>query len=234
MLPMKTSNLKLKQLFANIVLLGLFILLTILANWQYNRSKYKTKLLSDLNFNLAQRAINTTMLQTLDPKVNRGRFITVSGNYLDKVILLDNYVQDKQAMYRALRPLIIENEELVILVDAGLIKKTIPTKHQLSAINTTVSHTIYAYIDLPIDRMLLGVNVDTIEWPLIMQNLDYALVAKLLEKPVAKFIISEQKPNLTHINASRHVGYALQWSTLALVVLVYAIIMNLKGFKVAR
>lgn len=203
--------------------------------WQLERAAEKKQLLQAMTSLEQQEAITWSSGQPL-PKQYQP--IRVQGHFLPMIFLLDNQHQDHRFGYDVLSPLQLADKR-VVLVDRGWIpgdraRLHFPTIYTPSEL---VQLQGYAYFPSK-NNWILGP-----EWEekgqnlMVIERINAKLIRQILQKSVYPFIIrlGKKEPNgfLRHwavvsMPPERHLGYALQWFVMALVVLVLFLALSLK------
>lgn len=218
----------------------LFTLCIGLGLWQIQRGLYKSS--------LQTKVANTSSLpeafvQIVNPSLETHRFntVSVSAVFLDKyTFLLDNQVYKHTAGYRVITVAQSPLLEKWILIDRGWVpvgkdRKTLPMIK-----NTFGLHDIVGMINTIPTGITLKDDVlqDHPHWPLVIQKLDYGYIAQQLQHPVYTFLIQLQEndpacftyiPTKFNTPSSKHFGYALQWFSFAVLLVIYYLIVSRKS-----
>ena len=163
----------------------------------------------------------------------------VKGQFINhKQLLLDNQILEGRIGYRVITPLLMKGDPKLILVDRGWIpivkdRTFLPT---FAAIPELV--TIKGMINMP----SAGLQLKEIKpmndvWPLRVQTVDFKALSKILGTELYPFILQLEPGSKEgfHIPSptqnfsfppTRHLGYAIQWFTLALASLIYYTVIN--------
>lgn len=208
-------------------------ILSSLGVWQLHRAEQKKVILSDYNQRMQQQPLDFKSAETVKPY----QMLRVHGTILqNKNLLLDNQHLNHQFGYQVLMPLLLETGE-VILIDRGFIagsnnRKTLPT---IPTPAVKQSFSGYAYFPSGKGVLLGPVENNPGIWPRVIERIDTTHIAEILHRPVLRFIIrqqTEQNDGLTRqwslvsMPPERHKAYALQWFSMALVVLILFIALN--------
>jgi len=173
-------------------------------------------------------------------KLFRYRQFQIEGQFLpNKNILLDNQILNGQAGYRVLTPFQPSTPFNLILVDRGFIpwgqdRKQLP----LLPIPAEAMRIIGRLTQLSQGIVLKEDSVDVNpHWPLQIQKIDYQKLSDLLKQQIFPFLIQlpqgapysyQNLPPSVGLSPTRHLGYAIQWFTMAGAILIYYWITNMK------
>lgn len=222
---------------ATILLLSLFI---SLGCWQLHRAKEKEILLQQFEARLHSTPVPLTQL----PKGEELHFYPVSltGHFDNShSILLDNKIQQHQIGYEILTPFIDQTSSKTVLINRGWIPRGI-NRSQLPFIapaNEQQAH-ITGKLYIPLGKpFTLGKTIESdLTWPLRIQALELSLIETKLGKPLYPFVVllDPDAPygftrNWQPINTTspeKHIGYAVQWFTFALVLIIIFIALNFR------
>ncbi len=213
-----------------------FILLFLrLGFWQIQRAHEKEKMLANYAARLHQMPVHWGPDK---PFPEQYQNISVSGHYLPDVFLLDNQHYQHQFGYHVLSPLLLDNGE-VIMFDRGWIRGD-PTRQQfpdLQTLQTTMHLKGSAYYPT-VTGWALGPMLEKKGKHLtIVEQIDTKKLSQILQKRVYPFIIRLDKAQahgfvrdwaVVSMPPERHLAYALQWFSMALVILIIFIALNLK------
>lgn len=202
-----------------------FILLfCLLGAWQLQRFHFKKALLKSYQ---EQRYANPIPFSSAMNSQNIKPFqmVSVKGHYLnDSTVFIQNRPYKGQIGFEVLTPLQINGEQTLLLVDRGWVnkEKIAPVKE--------VQH-IKGYIKLLNEhQFILGKNIlNPNAKPVMMQKIDIDEISRIRHQLFYPFILrldaSEANGFVRDwiISASppeRHMGYAIQWFTMAIVLLI--------------
>ena len=164
--------------------------------------------------------------------------ISVRGQFLSKILLLDNQHYRHQFGYHVLSPLQLDNGT-VILVDRGFLVGDI-TRQKLPLVDTPGGWVMVrgsAYYP-SINHWNLGQLIEKEQGDsVVVELLDTKLISQFLHKPIYPFIIRlgalesggyVRDWAIVAMPPQRHYAYALQWFAMALVVLIIFIALTFK------
>jgi surfeit locus 1 family protein len=202
-------------------------LLLALGTWQVNRAGQKQALFDDFAAGGAAVALAADS-GGLD-ELRRYTPVAASGRYLgERQFLLDNMVEDGQAGYRVLTPMLLA-DGLAVLVDRGWVPRDFTTDVAPAIAVGPAARTVTGKLDrLPRP----GIELETTlapGWPKVVQfpsrdELEEALGLRLV--PGLVLLDAEQPDGFrrdwrpSDFGPERHIGYAVQWFALALTLVV--------------
>lgn len=217
----------LKIKIVDILIVLITCLLLSLGFWQLERAKQKQALINRIH-NPADNASNIKNFEEYPPSTYE--MISCEANInLNKAILLDNQYYNHQHGVRALAVANCNGTDKLLLVDRGWISK----KDSFSVLsNKDYEGQIQGLSIWPSSGILLKAQSlpENIEWPLTLQKLDVTLIESALNNKIfstairlppeheLSFAVSEIKISTS---PQKHNGYATQWFSLALVLVIY-------------
>lgn len=230
------------RLLPCLVTLLLLVIFVQLGCWQLRRAAEKETLV----LNIQQRKTSLSLQAILEKPASERRYqaIQLQGYFLGSIqILLDNQMQGKKPGYRIFSLFYPENHDKYLLIDRGWIplgedRRNFPNSAVLSTLPKT-SIQIQGRLDDPSSGFLLK-GSDLLEPMgnfLRVQSINVSLISNFFKKPLYPFIVRLEalspyafagtEPQIS-MPATKHLGYALQWFTMAFVTLVYFGIISLK------
>lgn len=219
-----------------ILIAAFFISLFVrLGFWQIQRADEKEKMVA------AEQALSKLPAVTwsIDQKLPlQYQHVKVQGTYLPDVFLLDNQHHQHQFGYDVISPLLLDDGS-IIMVDRGWIPGDSMRVNYPKISSPDGVIDIEGSVYFPSKKQwILGPGLEKKENKMtILEILDAKLLEHLLQKKVYPFIIRLDKNNLhgfvrewaiVSMPAQRHLGYALQWFAMALVILIIFVALNLK------
>lgn len=224
----------------------LAILITVLAaslpvglgKWQLDRADEK----NDIMARFQQQQKEPAIALPADPEqVERWRYrkVYVEGTPMtDRQFLLDNQVRDTKAGFNVITPL-RRYDGSIVLVDRGWLpyaqQRNLLPEIAIAGMPTRIEG--YLYVPLGKPFTLGGMDEGETGWPRIIAYTDYTAIGQRLGVPVPPFTIrmSPELPNgyrrdwpLINLSPNKHLGYAVQWFALALLVVGIFLALNLK------
>lgn len=221
----------------SLLVLFLLPLLSKLGLWQLDRADEKRQLLAvyQQQENIPARPLSSIIGGTLSPYQK----VIVKGVFdKEKYWLLDNKNREGQVGYEVLMPLITDSQTL--LVNRGWVK-ALPLREQLPTFTTPeVPVSIEGYVAKPSKNPLInhGKSDLSLLWPKRVLSLDLAQAETALGKPLLPWVvrINDESPGafvtqwpVISTKPEKHRGYALQWFSMALVLLVLYGVVLAKG-----
>lgn len=227
---------KLVPTLATIILLPCLIALGM---WQLHRAEQKRQLLSMYETRLQQAAQPVT---TIVPDAADIDFlpVKVTGEYDNhRHILLDNKFYKHLLGYQVLTPFIIKGTGKAILVNRGWIPRGEIRNHLPKIPPVSGTQTVKGYIKIPDKNVFtLGRKYEKTDlWPRRVQQVNIHLLSQQLELDLYPFILLLE-PSEAHgfqrdwtpvvVNPAKHTGYAIQWFSLAVLLVIIYISVNLR------
>lgn len=218
----------------------LLILLVSLGFWQLDRAAQKRALLEAYGDRPADAPllISPGFAPDADWRYRRAE---VEGRYLaERQFLLDNRVYRGRVGYHVLTPVRIAQTEYAVLVNRGWVPQG-ATRSDLPAIPAPADERlrIEGLIDIPSEKVfVLGEGEDREPgWPKVLQQIRFDLHAEQLGVRLLPMVLllAEDQPggfvrdwNPIVIGPERHVGYAVQWFALAVVLSILYLWVNVR------
>ena len=167
--------------------------------------------------------------------------VRLQGSYIDdKQFIYDNQIVDQISGYYVLTPFILKGDSKAILINRGFIPWN-GRRDKLADIDIAEQITeIKVQISKPVKRMELEESKTTGEFPVLIQaldldemstiaSLDFVSVIGLLSPESKGGFVRQWEPYTGSIE--RHVGYAIQWFLMALVLAFIGIRLATKYWK---
>ena len=167
--------------------------------------------------------------------------IRLQGAYIDdKQFIYDNQIVDQISGYYVLTPLVLKGDSKAILINRGFIPWN-GRRDKLADIDVGAKLTeVKVQISKPVRRMELEESKTTGEFPVLIQALDldemstiaaldFVSVVGLLSPESEGGFVRQWEPYTGSIE--RHIGYAVQWFLMALVLAFIGIRLALKQRK---
>ena len=211
----------------SLLCLFFLVLFCVLGVWQLHRYHYKQELLAA--FEQREAAPPTSLSQL----VNYVQFQSakVDGTYLNQfTMLVQGRFYKSQLGYEVLTPLQIPGEKKLLLVDRGWIAQ--PADQSLPHIaEVNDAQHIVGYIKLLNEyQFILGKNIlQPTQTPLVMQKINIDEISQYTHQEFFPFVmrLSASQPygyirdwTITSVDPQRHVGYAIQWFLMAMVLFI--------------
>ena len=215
-------------------------LLIGLGIWQIHRAQYKWHLKAAFAARVKQTPV---ALQSVDPTGPGSRYrpVRVSGRYdAEHELLLDNQFDGDQLGYHVYTVLRLSASNRAILVNRGWVprgdNRDILPKVTVPGGTVTVTGLL-AQPNNP--GLHLGESLAQPGWPKVVPYIDYHALdtalkihlepaVVLLDPGVSGGYRRDWKPTFGGFGPMRHIGYALQWFALAIVLIVLFISLNFR------
>ena len=230
-------------LWPTIATLAILPMLVWLGNWQLERAAWKQGLV-DSATETADHAPQP-LLDVIDAGGELAfRPVFFDGRYdLEHQLLLDNRIHNGRAGYHALTPAMLAGHDRAVLVNRGWLPMG-TTRAQLPPLPGPGQTLLVAgtLARLPEKVFLLDdAEEANAGWPQVIQHVDFDDVSRRLGYSVLPVIVQldtgdphgfvrEWKP-VYGIPSDKHRAYAMQWFTLALVLLLIYIGVNTKRIE---
>lgn len=216
-------------------------ILTYLCIWQLGRAVEKKALTQQVEQKSKSAPLRLADMQKPQLKSHRFYPVLLQGTYLNNfTFLLDNQVMHHKAGYRVITAFQSPFLDKWVLIDRGWVARD-ANRSILPNIQDVYGVQILQGIinTIPTGIVLKSDTYDpNAGWPLVIQNLDYTFIAQHLQHPVYEFVVqlkSAESPGAYlippldfGIPSDKHLGYALQWFTFAVLVLIYYILHSFK------
>ena len=167
--------------------------------------------------------------------------VRLQGSYIDdKQFIYDNQIVDQISGYYVLTPLVLKGDSKAVLINRGFIPWN-GRRDKLADIDIADKLTeVKVQISKPVKRMELEASELTGDFPVLIQaldldemstiaSLDFASVIGLLSPESDNGFVRQWEPYTGSIE--RHIGYAIQWFLMALVLAFIGIRLALKQRK---
>jgi surfeit locus 1 family protein len=231
-------------LWPSIATLVLLPVLVGLGQWQLERAAWKQGLVDAHEASMHLAPVDLGWL--LDSgNLAAFRPVAVRGQYdLAHQLLLDNRTYRGNAGYHVLTPLRLPDGESVVLVNRGWVPAGLDRTVLPELQGPAGPVVVEAVTSLPPEKLFrLGDAEEShAGWPKVVQQLDMAQLGQLLETRLLPVIllldessehgfVREWQP-VYGVTPDKHRAYAMQWFTLALVLLLIYIGVNTKRISV--
>ena len=167
--------------------------------------------------------------------------VRLQGKYLsDKQFIYDNQIVNQISGYYVLTPYALEGQSKAILINRGFIPWN-GRRDKLADIGIGQdAREIKVQISKPIKRMELKPSETGIQFPVLIQSIeiqdmadiariDFSSVIGLLDPSTSDGFIRKWEPYTGSIE--KHIGYAIQWFLMALVLAIIGIRIAIKQRK---
>ena len=213
--------------------------LVSLGLWQLERADQKRTIeAAILNANTGPVELIANGRELLDKEYYDVR---LQGNYLsDKQFIYDNQIVDQVSGYYVLTPFILTDQLGVILVNRGFIPWNGQRERLADIAVDSVSREIKVQVSSPIKRMELKATDVSRQFPVLIQAIDFDVIEEISKLEFVKVVglldpsssdgyVRKWEPYTGSIE--KHIGYAIQWFLMALVLAIIGLRIGLKRRK---
>lgn len=214
-------------------------ILLALGFWQLERARQKALIQEDFKVHAALPAVPLTGVD-LTNAATRFRKVVAQGRYDTRhQILLDNQVQNGRPGFHVLTPLQAPEMAQAILVNRGWVPLQGSRQNLPDITVNKIDVVINGRIGQPANPglRLSAPTIEELDWPRVVQYVDYPQLTAELGYPLAPAIIlldsqvedgyrREWQPQVTRFGPERHRGYAMQWFSLAVTLMVIYLVVN--------
>ncbi len=209
--------------------------------WQLERAEFKTELMQDWN------SERVTALSTLGDQPALPQHVTAEGQLdFTRQVLLDNQVRDFQTGVHVFTPLIAEDR--IVLVNRGWAawgNRTDPLPdpglmQPMSAINAQIRGVLNRPPGVGI-QLGQAVPLQQDQWPNLMTYFDVEPLRQVFGPQLASYVIQLEPSHPEHLTGDewtvvtfgpeRHIGYAIQWAAIALVVFLIWVVLSIRQYR---
>ena len=167
--------------------------------------------------------------------------VRLQGNYLsDKQFIYDNQIVDQVSGYYVLTPFILTDQLGVILVNRGFIPWSGQRERLADIAVDSVSREIKVQVSSPIKRMELKATDVSRQFPVLIQAVDFDVLEEVSKLKFVKVVglldpsssdgyVRKWEPYTGSIE--KHIGYAIQWFLMALVLAIIGLRIGLNRRK---
>ena len=221
------------------LIIATLALLISLGFWQLDRADEKRAIedqIASANSDDVEIVASTEFL-----KEKEYYHVRLQGSYIDdKQFIYDNQIVDQISGYYVLTPLVLKGDSKAVLINRGFIPWN-GRRDKLADIDIADKLTeVKVQISKPVKRMELEASELTGDFPVLIQaldldemstiaSLDFASVIGLLSPESDNGFVRQWEPYTGSIE--RHIGYAIQWFLMALVLAFIGIRLALKQRK---
>ena len=221
------------------LIIATLALLISLGFWQLDRADEKRA----IEGQIANASANSVELITdVDLLVGKEYYhVRLQGSYIkDKQFIYDNQIVDQISGYYVLTPFILKGDTKVILINRGFIPWN-GRRDQIANIDIGAKITgVKVQISKPVKRIELKTSQIKQDFPVLIQaldldemsaiaSLDFASIVGLLSPESENGFVRKWEPYTGSIE--RHIGYAIQWFLMALVLSIIGVRLALKQRK---
>ncbi len=221
------------------LIIATLALLISLGFWQLDRADEK-RAIEDQIANASANSVELiTDVDLLGGKEYRN--VRLQGSYIkDKQFIYDNQIVDQIPGYYVLTPFVLKGDSRAILINRGFIPWN-GRRDQIADIDIAEKITeVKVQISKPVKRIELKTSQIKRDFPVLIQaldlaemsaiaSLDFANIVGLLSPESENGFVRKWEPYTGSIE--RHIGYAIQWFLMALVLSIIGVLLALKQRK---
>ena len=221
------------------LIIATLALLITLGFWQLDRADEKRAIedqVANANANIAELITDVDLLSEKEYY-----HVHLQGSYIkDKQFIYDNQIVDQIPGYYVLTPFVLKGDSKVILINRGFIPWN-GRRDQIADIDIGADITeAKVQISKPVKRIELKADQIKPDFPVLIQaldlvkmsaiaSLDFASTVGLLSPESENGFVRQWEPYTGSIE--RHIGYAIQWFLMALVLSIIGARLALKQRK---
>ncbi|MDB9950770.1 SURF1 family protein [Candidatus Thioglobus sp.] len=229
----------LRFILPSILITATFAFLVSLGFWQLDRADEKR----GIEASIKQANTGSVELIRKEEGLQSKEYyeVRLQGKYLsDKQFIYDNQIVDQVSGYYVLTPYALEGQSKAILINRGFIPWNGRRDKLADIVIGQETREIKVQISKPIKRMELKPSEVGIQFPVLIQSIDlqdmadrakadFSSVIGLLDASASNGFIRKWVPYTGSIE--KHIGYAVQWFLMALVLAIIGIRIAIKQRK---
>ena len=229
----------LRFILPSILITATFAFLVSLGFWQLERADDKRS----IEASIKQANTGSVELIKKEEGLQSKEYyeVRLQGKYLsDKQFIYDNQIVDQVSGYYVLTPYALDGQSKSILINRGFIPWNGRRDKLANIVVEQDSREIKVQISKPIKRMELKPSEVGIQFPVLIQSIDlqdmadrakvdFSSVIGLLDASASNGFIRKWEPYTGSIE--KHIGYAVQWFLMALVLAIIGIRIAIKQRK---
>ncbi|MDB4139947.1 SURF1 family protein [Candidatus Thioglobus sp.] len=229
----------LRFILPSILITATFAFLVSLGFWQLERADDKRS----IEASIKQANTGSVELIKKEEVLQSSEYyeVRLQGKYLsDKQFIYDNQIVDQVSGYYVLTPYALEGQSKAILINRGFIPWNGRRDKLADIVIGQETREIKVQISKPIKRMELKLSEVSIQFPVLIQSIDlqdmadrakidFSSVIGLLDASASNGFIRKWEPYTGSIE--KHIGYAVQWFLMALVLAIIGIRIAIKQRK---
>ena len=226
-------------LVPSFLIVAMIAFLVSLGFWQLDRADQKRNIESSIqkaNNGVIELVVNENDL------LNKEYFeVRLQGSYVnDKQFIYDNQIVGQVSGYYVLTPFVLSGQSNAVMVNRGFIPWQGRRDKLADIAVDSASREIKVQVSKPIKRMELKSSNINNQFPVLIQAIDFDVIEEisnisfvdvigLLDSSSANGFLRKWEPYTGSIE--RHIGYAIQWFLMALVLGIIGIRIALKHRK---
>jgi len=226
-------------LVPSILILATMAFLVSLGFWQLDRADQKRTIEASIqkaNTGVVELIVNQNEL------LNKEYYeVRLQGSYIsDKQFIYDNQIVDQASGYYVLTPFVLTGQSNAIMINRGFI----PWNGRRDQLDDIAVDSTYREIKIQVSRPIKRIELKTSDisnqFPVLIQAIDFDVIEEisstsfvdvigLLEPSSDDGFVRKWEPYTGSIE--KHIGYAIQWFLMALVLGIIGIRIGLKQRK---
>jgi len=226
-------------LVPSILILATMAFLVSLGFWQLDRADQKRTIEASIqkaNTGVVELIINQNEL------LNKEYYeVRLQGSYIgDKQFIYDNQIVDQASGYYVLTPFVLSGQSNAIMINRGFI----PWNGRRDQLDDIAVDSTYREIKIQVSRPIKRIELKTSDisnqFPVLIQAIDFDVIEEisstsfvdvigLLDPSSDDGFVRKWEPYTGSIE--KHIGYAIQWFLMALVLGIIGIRIGLKQRK---
>ena len=228
-----------RLLVPSILILATIAFLVSLGFWQLDRADQKRTIEASIqkaNTGVVELIINQNEL------LNKEYYeVRLQGSYIgDKQFIYDNQIVDQASGYYVLTPFVLTGQSNAIMINRGFI----PWNGRRDQLDDIAVDSTYREIKIQVSRPIKRIELKTSDisnqFPVLIQAIDFDVIEEissasfvdvigLLDPSSDDGFVRKWEPYTGSIE--KHIGYAIQWFLMALVLGIIGIRIGLKQRK---
>ena len=228
-----------RLLVPSILILATMAFLVSLGFWQLDRADQKRTIEASIqkaNTGVVELIINQNEL------LNKEYYeVRLQGSYIgDKQFIYDNQIVDQASGYYVLTPFVLTGQSNAIMINRGFI----PWNGRRDQLDDIAVDSTYREIKIQVSRPIKRIELKTSDisnqFPVLIQAIDFDVIEEisstnfvdvigLLDPSSDDGFVRKWEPYTGSIE--KHIGYAIQWFLMALVLGIIGIRIGLKQRK---
>ena len=228
-----------RLLVPSILILATMAFLASLGFWQLDRADQKRTIEASIqkaNTGVVELIVNQNEL------LNKEYYeVRLQGSYIgDKQFIYDNQIVDQASGYYVLTPFVLTGQSNAIMINRGFI----PWNGRRDQLDDIAVDSAYREIKIQVSRPIKRIELKTSDisnqFPVLIQAIDFDVIEEisstsfvdvigLLDPSSDDGFVRKWEPYTGSIE--KHIGYAIQWFLMALVLGIIGIRIGLKQRK---
>ena len=222
-----------------VFVLFFFPILVTLAFWQLDRAEEKRKIIANEQYRRAQPAVAMDQLD----EASWASYVSVllTGNFDNgQSFLLDNQQYRGSFGYEIITPFFDLKSNQTVLISRGWVQGSLDRSELPELEHITGLQSVEAEIYVPLGKpFLLAEQVMEDTWPKVIQAAEVDKMAASLGQKLFPYVLRLKDNNpggyerhwqVVNVPVHKHTGYAVQWFTMAIVLVGLYIVTGLGKF----